>query len=344
MCCGRCCIIYSICSAIVLLLLVLVFFVILPITFMFSLGMQRSLIFPTYLINPENYSNPEQYGISGVRNMYVDFLYPTENITIGMWQILPKEIVSDVIRNEEYNFEGVLADDKYYILLYLHGNGSDRTKRVPLYEILRKFFHVFAIDYRGYADSSGGNNLSETSVVKDVVSVYKWLRERSKSKIFIWGHSLGTGVATHLLANLKKDNISAMGLALETPFTSVTDVVKKHPLVTTFSFLPWWHATLVNPLINNDFNFDSASYIKDVDCPIMILHAKDDEDVPYQLATQLYYTALNQRNFTYQGNVIYHLFEPKGYGHMMLYRESDLPKYVKLFVNECVKFSSARGV
>lgn len=64
--------------------------------------------------------------------------------------------------------------------------------------------------------------------------VYKWLKERSKANIFIWGHSLGTGVATHLLSNLKKDNITAAGLVLETPFTSVIDVMKSHPIIKVF--------------------------------------------------------------------------------------------------------------
>lgn len=102
------------------------------------------------MIEPQNYSDPDSLGIKGVRNMYVDILYPdSDNVTIGVWQILPLEIVSDIVRNDEYNFEGILTNENYYILLYLHGNGSDRSQSIELYEILRKFFHIFAIDYRG---------------------------------------------------------------------------------------------------------------------------------------------------------------------------------------------------
>lgn len=87
--------------------------------------------------------------------MYIDIAYPNaENVTLGLWQVLPKEIVSDIVKNDEYNFDGVLSNEKYHILLYLHGNGSDRTKSIELFEILREFFHIFAVDYRGNNDFS----------------------------------------------------------------------------------------------------------------------------------------------------------------------------------------------
>ncbi|KAL1516563.1 hypothetical protein ABEB36_000465 [Hypothenemus hampei] len=333
----RCCIVSCICCAVLLLITLTVLFVVIPVIFMFSLEMQRMLVFPTYLIDPQNYSDPEQYGITGVRNMYITVPYSDGNITIGLWQILPKEMVSDILRNDEYNFDGLISNKKYHILLYLHGNGSDRSNFINLYEILREYFHIFAIDYRGYGDSNGGN-LTETNIVNDIVYIYKWLREQTKSKIFIWGHSLGTGIATHTITNLKKNKIVPSGLILEAPFTSVAEVVKINPLVKFYSFLPWHSATIVEPFISNDLNFDSKSYITDIDCPIMILHAKDDDDIPFKLASTLYYVAANNRNYTYQGNLTYHLQEPHGYGHMNLYQDPDLPRKIEIFIEECISF------
>lgn len=73
--------------------------------------------------------------------------------------------------------------------------------------------------------------MTETNIVQDVVQVFKWLKNQSSSEIYVWGHSLGTGIGTHLVANLKKENLTAKGLVLETPFTSVTDVMMAHPVV-----------------------------------------------------------------------------------------------------------------
>lgn len=104
--------------------------------------------FVSGLIQPENYSDVEGIGIKGVKNFYV-ILDNEDNVTLGVWHILPFEILSDIIDNDDYNYDGILANGNYNILLYLHGNGSDRASALQLYEILRKFFQIFAVDYRG---------------------------------------------------------------------------------------------------------------------------------------------------------------------------------------------------
>lgn len=58
------------------------------------------------------------------------------------------------------------------------------------------------------------------------MNVYNWLKIRSKAKIFIWGHSLGTGIGTHTISVLKTQNTTPAGLVLETPFTTIPDVME----------------------------------------------------------------------------------------------------------------------
>ncbi|CAH1113244.1 unnamed protein product [Psylliodes chrysocephalus] len=338
---------------VVLLLLFIVIFIILPLVFKYSIGIQRSLVFPTWAIPPGmNYSDIDHFGIEGVKNFYITVNHnenltsddDNQNVTLGVWQILPLEILSDVIKNEDYNFDGVLSNGKYDILLYLHGNGHDRSAIVDKYVILRKYFHIFAVDYRGYADSTKAE-LTETNVVNDITQVYEWLVNRTNSNIFVWGHSLGTAVGTHLTANLKKNYIFPKGLILETPFTSITDVMGKHPFVKSFyAWLPWFRTTIIQPMIDNDFDFDSQKYIVDVDCPIMILHAKDDTIIPYSFATELYNTAVNNRNYTYQGNVTYYLFDEVGYDHMLIHTAPELPGYLENFVDSSIKFSLSKQI
>jgi pimeloyl-ACP methyl ester carboxylesterase len=65
-------------------------------------------------------------------------------------------------------------------------------------------YHVFAVDYRGYGDSSG--EPSESGVVADVIALYDLLRKYrptqlsieanriiSTGGVYFFGHSLGTG-------------------------------------------------------------------------------------------------------------------------------------------------------
>lgn len=46
---------------------------------------------------------------------------------------------------------------------------------------------------------------------------------------------------------------------------------------------------MLDPIVSNDLNFDSASYVTNIDCPIMILHAKDDDVIPYEVASEVQY-------------------------------------------------------
>lgn len=165
-----------------------------------------------------------------------------ENITLGAWQILPTKLLSNVVDNHHYNYEEILKNTNYSILLYLHGNGGIRSVPLDLYSILRKFFQVIAIDYRGetqsgtipnfrnflgYGDSTKAE-LTEDNIVRDIVNFYIWLRGKTQARIFFWGHSLGTGVSTHTISNLKVQNHVPSGLVLETPFSSVPDVMEDH--------------------------------------------------------------------------------------------------------------------
>jgi pimeloyl-ACP methyl ester carboxylesterase len=72
-------------------------------------------------------------------------------------------------------------------------------------QLVNQGYHVFAIDYRGYGDSTG--EPSEAGVVKDVIALYDLLRKyrpaaqgssnsaqtASVGGVYLFGHSLGTG-------------------------------------------------------------------------------------------------------------------------------------------------------
>jgi alpha-beta hydrolase superfamily lysophospholipase len=51
-------------------------------------------------------------------------------------------------------------------------------------------YHVVAIDYRGYGDSTGES--TEIDVVRDALFTYEFLKRAAPwATIYIWGHSLG---------------------------------------------------------------------------------------------------------------------------------------------------------
>ncbi|XP_045470458.1 lysophosphatidylserine lipase ABHD12-like isoform X1 [Harmonia axyridis] len=337
-CCRRCYVGTIVYILVLLLLIFIVLFVIIPLAFKFSTEIQRNLVFPTWYVQPKNYSNIHKYQLKGVRNLYVK-VNEQKNITLGVLQILPSELLSEFVKNDEYDYDSILKNPRYNVLLYFHGNGQDRLEAIGTFRVLRKFFYVISFDYRGYADSSMAE-LTENGVVEDSVALFKYLRNLTKSRIFFWGHSIGTGVALHTAASLKSQNLIPTGVMLEAPFTSVTDVMKENPLVKMYSWLPWFSYTMIDPMVENGFDFNSQEYILNVDCPVMIIHAKDDEIIPYQIATKLYNIAKANRNSTYQGDVTYHLLEAIGYGHEWISEEPALPDYISEFIEKAVQFET----
>jgi len=73
---------------------------------------------------------------------------------------------------------------------------------------------VLAIDYRGFADSTG--TPSEPGLVIDARAAFDWLIAQGKNAedILIIGHSLGTGVSGQLAVTLANEGIECKGMVL----------------------------------------------------------------------------------------------------------------------------------
>ena len=171
------------------------------------------------------------------------------------------------------------------VLLYLHGarwNLSGSVTRIPRWN--RMGFSVLAIDYRGFGKSVANDGVppSEQRANEDAEAAWDYLVKLSpQSKRFVFGHSLGGAMATHLA--LKHPD--AAGLILEAPFTSVPDMIK----VTRWGFLP------ILFLVTQ--TFDNIDRIDDVTVPILIAHGTTDEIVPFSMGEELFAAAKAPKRF-----------------------------------------------
>ena len=80
----------------------------------------------------------------------------------------------------------------------------------------------------GYGDSTG--RPSEAGVVEDAHAIHNYARKMAPTKnVFVWGHSMGTGVASRTVAELSDAGRAPEGLVLESPFNNLRDVITHHP-------------------------------------------------------------------------------------------------------------------
>lgn len=143
-----------------------------------------------------------------------------------------------------------VAVQQYPTVLFFHGNAATRafTARVQHYTAFTSRFgaNVLAIDYRGFADSTG--TPSEVGVIRDARAAWDWLARKGVDgdEVLIVGHSLGTGIGAGLVKELERDGIAYKGLTLLS-VSSGTGSLTKKGLMRYFSpsraFRVFWRPT-----------------------------------------------------------------------------------------------------
>ena len=127
---------------------------------------------------------------------------------------------------------------------------------------------------------------------EDARSAVRWLASIgvAEKDIIIYGESLGTGVAIEIAQNKK-----FAGIILESPFTSMIDAGKdKYP------YLP------VKLLLKDKYESDKK--IKNINSPILIMHGKVDNIVPFHMGKKMYELA-NEPKYSYFSEYDDHMLE-----------------------------------
>lgn len=123
------------------------------------------------------------------------------------------------------------------------------------------------VDYRGYG-SSGGSP-SENALVADALRWYDHISPEHR-KIYLFGRSLGSGVAVQLAAHRP-----VAGVILVAPFDSLVAVGKRH-----YPFLP------VDWMLKH--RFDSIALAPQLKAPLLCIVATADEIIPAEHSKRLY--------------------------------------------------------
>ncbi|KAF0297448.1 Monoacylglycerol lipase ABHD12 [Amphibalanus amphitrite] len=319
--------------------IILVFYIAVPLIYHFYPTVPRHLVFLPFLRWPRgiSFTQPELSGLRAARNFYVT---TSDGVRLGVWHILPEQEI-DRVSNGDGEPDSTVFESRLSsgapIIFYNHGNSGSRAgpHRVELYKVLRKIgYHVVCFDYRSYADSSQVIP-SETGVVSDSRFMYKWLRQRAgRSPIIVWGHSLGTGVTSHMVADLCVEGDRPTALVLESPFNNIQEEVRLHKLASLYRKMPGFHWLFLKPLRDNDMMFESDRHIANVTVPVMIMHAEDDLIIPYSLAVKLHRAALRHHP---ADRIEFHTFEAQyHYGHKYICRSPRLPGLVRDFVEKSI--------
>ena len=172
-----------------------------------------------------------------------------------------------------------IAGQSSRVLLFFHGNAGNISHRL---DSIRQFqdlgLSVLIIDYRGYGQSEG--RATERGMYRDAEAAWRYLTEDRgvvASEILIFGRSLGASVASRLAAHHQP-----LALVVESSFTSVPDIAQ--------DLYPWLPVRWLTRL-----NHATRDYVKEVRCPVLVVHSRDDEIIPFHHAERIFASANEPR-------------------------------------------------
>lgn len=287
---------------------------------------QAYLVFAHWLRlqNPARLLTPEAYTLTPFTTRNIRISTP-DGLRLGAWHLLPKEthgtILEQIRANEssssrpQTNEEAYTTSDKVNaatdaifeealaaadkVVLYFHGQVGDRgtSTRITTYKGIQESMptaHIITIDCRGYGDSDGFP--SEAGFKLDAIAAWGWLTRRiACEKVVIYGHSLGSGIATNLCLHLEEQQVSPLALILDAAFTSMPDMMtayRKIPIIQPFTRFPFLLNHFKLRLMDR---FETVRAVETIQSPLLLIHGDEDADVLISNSHTLFHTALTAR-------------------------------------------------
>jgi hypothetical protein len=173
------------------------------------------------------------------------------------------------------------SDEARGTVLFFHGNAGNISHRLDSIAIFNRMrLNVFIFDYRGYGQSQG--RVTETGTYRDAEAAWRYLtatRGIDANSVIVFGRSLGASIAAWLASHHTPG-----ALILESSFSSVPSMAQR-----LYPFLPVrWLAK---------FSYDTRLYVSGISCPLLVVHSKTDEIIPYAEGRRVFDAAPPAREF-----------------------------------------------
>ena len=176
----------------------------------------------------------------------------------------------------------VPAADPRGTVLFCHGNAGNMGDRLDTLQIINTLgLNVLIFDYRGFGRSEGSPN--EKGTYLDAEAAWNYLvgeKEIAPGQVIVWGRSLGGAIAARTAAHHRVGIV-----VVESTFTSLKDLADD-----LFTWVPAWLLT--------NYAYETAHYLENLDVPVLVIHSRDDEIIPFHHGERLYDSLNGPKAFT----------------------------------------------
>jgi fermentation-respiration switch protein FrsA (DUF1100 family) len=166
-------------------------------------------------------------------------------------------------------------------LLFFHGNAGNISQRLESIRLFHELaLAVFIIDYRGYGQSEGSP--TEAGTYRDAAAAWRHLvgeRRLAPHEIVVFGRSLGAAIAAELASHTQPG-----ALIVESAFTSVPNMAAR--------VYPWLPVRWLSR-----YRYDTQQSLQAITCPLLVIHSREDDVIPYAEGEQLFAQAREPKQF-----------------------------------------------
>ncbi len=168
-------------------------------------------------------------------------------------------------------------------IVFLHGYPAEKGDILPFAKNFKKNYNLFLFDFRSLGGSEGTISTIGLNETKDVVAALDYLENEHKvNEVYVWGFSMGA--ATALLSAHKDSRIKKV--VSDSSFANLSSMATetfRFPIINQIlgQILNIWAFIILG---THPSNVSPASIIDDLDIPVMIIHSKDDNMIPFSEA------------------------------------------------------------
>jgi len=192
-----------------------------------------------------------------------------------------EDVVLETDDGERLRGWWVPAGGAWGTVVFFHGNGGNMSSCLDAVETAHRLrLNIFLFDYRGYGRSTGTPTERGLFLDADAACAHV-LHERgvSSGTVVLWGRSLGGAVAAYAASRY---HVSV--LVLESTFVSVPRLAEEH-------------VGCLGRKLFLGCTFDTLGLLAKTRVPVLVVHSRDDEIVPFDHGRTLYDAAAHPKTF-----------------------------------------------
>jgi|TARA_Y100000310_G_scaffold307820_1_gene350249 hypothetical protein len=163
-------------------------------------------------------------------------------------------------------------------IIVMHGYPADKANLLGTANFLAEDFNVFLFDFRYFGKSEGKYTTVGYLEKNDLLGAIKYLeKEKNLTKIGLYGFSLGGAVA--LITN--HSNVKA--IVTDSSYARLSNMLTHMYRIFSIFRYPLSYLTKLYGLIFLGINIDNVNPvddIKNINVPILLIHAEKDSQIP----------------------------------------------------------------